>query len=666
MRVLLVEDNAGDADLVRVALGGARGADIELAHVTRIDAARERLESERFDVVLLDLSLPDAHGFDGLERLQEAALNAPIVVLTGLDDPLAGERALQHGAHDYLQKGVEGSEVLRALRYARERAQYLERARLLADVGVAVSSSLDTPVMLAAFERTVTNGYADWCSVEGADARDPGEAGPTAHGAVPPSSLYAAFDEGLADGPDDARLGALRARGLRSAIVVPFRVEGWAFGVVTFARKPPSKPYARADVALAEEITRRVASALTHAGLVLIAQRDRDRAEIAGRLRDEFLATLSHELRTPLSAILGWTQLLRGGRLPPGKQAKALETIERNARSQVTLIEDVLDVSRIITGKFRLNVSVVDLGGLLGAALDTVRPAAEAKGVGLRLLPEAAGALRGDPDRLLQVLWNLLANAVKFTSRGGSVSVDVRPDGSCLEVSVADTGQGIDPIFLPHVFERFRQADSSVARSHGGLGLGLAITRHLVEAQGGTIRAESPGVGHGSTFTIRFPTSALRPVVDVAGSSIVQSVANGSKAKVPAANLAGVSVLVVDDDADSRSILQSLLESCDAFVATASSAEEALGAISVRPPDVLISDIGMPGATGHDLVRRLRALPPSAGGRTPAVALTAYTSAETRTSALSLGFDHFVTKPVEPSELVAVVFSLARRVGPSA
>jgi signal transduction histidine kinase/CheY-like chemotaxis protein len=662
MRVLLVEDNEGDADLVRAALGGARGADIELAHVTRIDTARERLESERFDVVLLDLSLPDAHGFDGLARLQRAALNAPIVVLTGLDDPLAGERALQHGAHDYLQKGVEGSEVLRALRYARERAQYLERARLLADVGVAVSSSLDTRVMLAAFERTLTNGYADSCSVEGADAEDAGETGPAARGPVPPSSLYAAFDEERSDGPEDARLGVLRSRGVSSAIVVPFRVEGWASGVVTFARKPLSKPYSHADVALAEEITRRVGSALTHAGLVLIAQRDRDRAEIAGRLRDEFLATLSHELRTPLSAILGWTQLLRTGRLPPGKQAKALETIERNARSQVTLIEDVLDVSRIITGKFRLNLSVVDLGGLLGAALDTVRPAAEAKGIGLRLLPDAAGTLRGDPDRLLQVLWNLLANAVKFTPRGGSVSVDVRPEGSCLEVSVADTGQGIDPIFLPHVFERFRQADSSFARSHGGLGLGLAITRHLVEAQGGTIRAESPGVGQGSTFTVRFPTSALRAVVDVAGSSSGQSVANGSKAEMPGASLAGVSVLVVDDDADSRTILQSLLESCDAFVATASSAEEALGAIAIRPPDVLISDIGMPGATGHDLVRRLRALPPSAGGRTPAVALTAYASAETRTSALSLGFDHFVTKPVEPSELVAVVFSLAHPV----
>jgi PAS domain S-box-containing protein len=378
-------------------------------------------------------------------------------------------------------------------------------------------------------------------------------------------------------------------------------------------------------------------------------------AEEASRLKDEFLATVSHELRTPLTAILGWAHMLRTGQLSEPDARAVYETIERNARAQSQLIDDLLDVSRIITGKLRIDVRPVDPNSFIEAAVEAVRPGAEAKGVRLDKDTEACDAwVAGDPVRLQQVVWNLLSNAVKFTPRGGSIEVRLAGDGAQVEISVRDTGGGIAPEFLPHVFDRFRQADGRITREHGGLGLGLSIVRHLVELHGGSVRAESPGEGHGSTFTVSLPPAPAR-----AGAS-------ASSTETPTAQgcpemLNGLRVLIVDDEPDTLLMLKVGLSRCGAEVETAGAAAEALAALDARRFDVLISDIGMPGEDGYDLIRKVRLRPADEGGRIPAVALTAYARVEDRLQALRSGYQMHVPKPVELAELVAVTSSLVGR-----
>jgi PAS domain S-box-containing protein len=391
----------------------------------------------------------------------------------------------------------------------------------------------------------------------------------------------------------------------------------------------------------------------------------RAEAEQANRLKDEFLATVSHELRTPLTAILGWAHLLRGGGLQGDGAARALETIERNARSQAQLIDDLLDVSRIVTGKLRLDVVPVSPHTFIDAAVEAVSPAAEAKGVRLqRVIDTGVETVMGDPARLQQVVWNLLTNAVKFTPRGGRVQVRLERVNSQVEIAVADTGSGIDPEFLPHVFERFRQADQRTTRSHGGLGLGLAIVRHLVELHGGSVRADSGGEGTGSTFTVTLPVALIHRREE-AGERVHPAARDTMPAHECPERLDGLRVLVVDDEQDAREFLAAGLEQCGAVVTTASSAGEALEALSGGEFGVLISDIGMPGEDGYEFIRRVRALPPEAGGRTPAVALTAYARTEDRLRAMRAGFEMHVAKPVELTELVVVIANLARRGGQS-
>ena len=390
-------------------------------------------------------------------------------------------------------------------------------------------------------------------------------------------------------------------------------------------------------------------------------------AETANRLKDEFLATVSHELRTPLNAILGWVQLLRKGNLDSAKTARALETIERNARSQNQLIEDILDVSRIITGKLRLNVRLVELVYVIEAALDSVRLAAEAKAIRLtNVLDLTAGPVAGDLERLQQVVWNLLSNSIKFTPKGGCVQVRLERLHSHVEITVSDTGQGISAEFLPYIFERFRQADPSSTRSHGGLGLGLAIVRQLVELHGGTIKADSPGVGEGATFTVHLPLMALRTIEACSGSLLNPKVGGeGAYCNTPlrSSMLENLRVLVVDDEVDAREMLTAMLEHSGAQVKAVASVSEALESFELSTPDVLVSDIGMPVEDGYALIRQIRERPPERGGRIPAVALTAYTRAEDRTRVLLAGFQLHVPKPVEPSELVAVIANLAGRTG---
>jgi len=389
----------------------------------------------------------------------------------------------------------------------------------------------------------------------------------------------------------------------------------------------------------------------------------REEAEAANRSKDEFLATVSHELRTPLNAILGWAQLLRSDGMEPEKSRRGLETIVRNAKIQTQLIDDLLDVSRIISGQMRLDVRPLEMVPVVDAALEAVRPAAEAKQIQLRrVLDPLAGPVAGDPARLQQVVWNLLSNAVKFTPKGGKVEVRLERVNSHVEIIVADNGLGISADFLPEVFDRFRQRDASTTRRHSGLGLGLAIVRHLVELHGGTVRVKSRGEGEGSTFTVQLPVSVAH-VMPMDGTR-VHPTAEPTDASAcqedPTLNLKGIRVLVVDDEPDARETLQQILEHCDAEVQTAGSAREALAALESWQPHVLISDIGMPGEDGYSLIRRVRELPPERGGRTPAAALTAFARGEDRRRALHAGFQMHVSKPVEVQELAAVVANLAR------
>ena len=381
--------------------------------------------------------------------------------------------------------------------------------------------------------------------------------------------------------------------------------------------------------------------------------------ERASRAKDEFLATLSHELRNPLNAILGWTRMLRAGKLDADRAARALETIERNAQMQAALVEDMLDVSRIITGKLMLNVGALDLRTVVAAAFDTVRMAADAKQIDVRLLlDDDVDLASGDADRLQQVVWNLLSNAIKFTPSGGVVEVRTRRDGSHVELAITDSGQGIPPEFLPHVFERFRQADSSSTRVHGGLGLGLAIVRHLVELHGGTVAVSSEGKGRGATFTVRLP---MRAVADelVAGGSAGTGWSRVSRPFGSESQLSGLTVVVVDDEADARELLTALLEHHGAEVASAGSVDEALPLITRTRPDAMVSDVGMPIADGYELMRRLRALPAAEGGDTPAAALTGFARPEDGRRAIEAGFDAHLAKPVEPAALVDTVEKLA-------
>ncbi|MGI8500732.1 MAG: hybrid sensor histidine kinase/response regulator [Hassallia sp.] len=413
-------------------------------------------------------------------------------------------------------------------------------------------------------------------------------------------------------------------------------------------------------VALISDISDRKKAEQEREELLLREKAARTEAETANRLKDEFLATLSHELRTPLNAMSGWTQLLTTRKFDETTTARALETINRNTKSLKILIEDVLDVSRIITGKLNLKVTPVELITVVEAALDTVRPAAEAKEIRLENISDSSvGLVLGDANRLQQIVWNLVSNAIKFTPHGGRVDVQLVQLDSHVQIRVRDTGEGIAAEFLPYVFERFRQADSSSTRSHGGLGLGLAIVRHLVELHGGTVRAESPGIGQGATFIVTLPCKSVS-VQQVTPEQLSPTEPN-KVAENCLPILEGLRVLIVDDEADARDLITAMLEPLGVEVMAAASAIEALVALQAFQPDVLISDIGMPGENGYALIRQLRALEQKQGGRIPAVALTAYARAEDRTQALLAGFQLHVSKPVNQAELAAVVANLAGR-----
>ncbi|MCW3101184.1 MAG: rpfC [Chthonomonadaceae bacterium] len=386
----------------------------------------------------------------------------------------------------------------------------------------------------------------------------------------------------------------------------------------------------------------------------------RAEAERMGKIKDEFLANLSHEIRTPLNAILGWSELLKPGKSSDAEMAEGLDVIRRNARAQAKLIEDLLDMSRIVSGKLRLDVQRVELAAAITNAVEVVHLAAEAKGVRIEIVVDPiAGPVSGDPSRVQQMIWNLLSNAVKFTPRGGKIQITVERVNSHIELSVSDTGEGLDPDFLPHVFERFTQSEAPLTKSQKGLGLGLAIVKNLAELHGGAVRAKSGGVGAGSTFIICLPISVVRSLT--AGEPRHHPTASIEGDSLPCPDLAGVHVLVVDDDREALDLVKRVLEECNAKVTICESGADCIKNLATLRPTVLITDIGMPEMDGYSLIKAVRALPAEEGGMTPAIALTAHARSEDRRRSMLSGFDIHVSRPVEPSELLAVVARLARR-----
>ncbi|WP_333458008.1 PAS domain S-box protein [Microcoleus sp. Pol10D4] len=562
-----------------------------------------------------------------------------------------------------------------------ERMQLELAQRFLSEASAVLASSLDYQTTLEQVAQLTVPELADWCTVHIIEEDGAIEQIAVAH--IDPAKLEWAYqirdkyplnpddprgtaltlrtgqsdllpeipDELLVQAARDSKhLEILRQVGFKSVMTVPLRTQARIIGVISFVCAESGRQYTSADLQLAEELARRASLAIDNAQLYRQAQRDRTKAEAANRIKDEFLAVLSHELRSPLNPILGWTKLLRTGRLDVTKTQQALETIERNAKLQAQLIEDLLDVSRILQGKMTLNVATVNLAAMIEAARETVRLAAEAKHIQIQTtFNPISGTVSGDTNRLQQVVWNLLSNAVKFTPTGGRVEVQLEQVGMYAQIQVKDTGKGIRRDFLPHVFDYFRQEDGTITRHFGGLGLGLAIVRHFTELHGGTVQADSLGQNLGATFIIRLPLNLVEP-----------EPSSDDRHPESAADLAGIQVLVVDDDADMRELAAFTLMQSGAQITTAASAAQALTLLNQSIPDLLLCDIGMAEMDGYSLIRQIRKWSPQQGGTIPAIALTAYAGEINQQQALAAGFQMHISKPVEPEELVKAIARLLR------
>ncbi len=564
-----------------------------------------------------------------------------------------------------------------------------DRKEFLAEAMTALATVLDVHKTLGSLARLAVPKLADWCTIDvvGEDgvtvqqitvahadparvalAEELGKRYPPSPNAksgsahvlrTGESELYPEISDELliASAVDAEHLRIARALQLRSALVVPLKSRGRTLAAMTFVMAESGRHYTLDDLQFAEEFARRAALAVDNARLYESEQTARQNADRANRAKDDFLATVSHELRTPLNVMLGWTRMLRAGELAGDKVQRALETIERNAVTQTQLIEDLLDVSRIVSGKLRLDVQSVELSHIVEQAVEALRLASESRNVRLLMaLDENAGPIMGDPHRLQQVVWNLVSNAIKFTPKGGRVHIAVERVDSNLMLNVSDDGRGIEAEFLPHVFERFKQADGATTRAYGGLGLGLAISRHIVELHGGSISVKSGGKGMGATFQVLLPISPVRSSYAPSRRRTVEGA--GTFASRPELN--GLKVLLVEDEEDARELLVAILNGCGAIVLTATSASDALAQLRAHKPDVLVSDIGLPGEDGYSLIRKVRALSREEGGAIPAAALTAYARAEDRRQAMDAGFMMHLSKPVEPAELLAVVANLTR------
>lgn|GEM_PF-1516705 len=576
------------------------------------------------------------------------------------------------------------------------------RREFLARSSEVLVSSLDYEATLASVARLAVPTIADWCVVDLVDANtqlpyqaavehvDPeklefarqiGTAyppDPNATTGAPQvirsgrSELYQDIPEQLLErvARDAEHLRLLRELKLESAMIVPLMGRRGVLGAISFVYAASGRHYTTDDLEFGEDFVRRAALAIEKAQALKDAERaraqervQRRKAELASRAKDEFLAIVSHELRTPLNAILGWSVILRG-RQPSQEMEHGLAIIERNARAQAKLVEDVLDVSRIISGKLSLTMARMNLSEIIAASVETVLPAAVAKHIRVTTdVPEGDLAIIADANRLQQIIWNLLSNAVKFTPKGGSIRIAALRRGSDIEISVADTGEGISPTVLPFVFDPFQQADASTTRRHGGLGLGLAIVKYLVTAHGGTISATSEGEGKGATFKVQLPGRAAVHIIQTRGQ--VSDSGRLEAATNTEPRLDGLRVLLVDDEPDALELVGEVLSSHGAEIHIAGSAQDAIAQFGSVHPDVLLSDIGMPVMDGLGLIRTIRSMPPESGGHTPAVAITAYARAEDADRALAAGYQAHIAKPIEPSELVRVVADLGGLALPS-
>ncbi|MCA1826789.1 MAG: response regulator [Myxococcales bacterium] len=655
-RILMVDDHPPNLIALEAIL---QPLGQELVKVTSGEAAlRELLEGD-FALILMDVQMPGLDGLQTAKLIKDRKRNRhiPIIFLTAIHkDPAYIFRGYREGAVDYMLKPFD-PEILRAkvsvfVELWRRgellhRHQAMLRARELIEVEKrgelryrALTDSMPQCVWAARADGEIYYCNRIWKAYVGVDK------GTSFLDAVPEEELDAlreAWRQAIRRGESLEREQRLQRHdgGLRWHLLrmVPERDENGRIG---------------GWICTATDIDEQKK-------LLAATQEARSQAEVANRTKDEFLATVSHELRTPLNAILGWTRMLRSGAVEQRSLQRVLETIERNARAQTQLVDDILDVSRIIAGKMRVNIQKADLHVVARGALDAVRPAAEGKGVELVADLSADSAdFYGDPDRLQQVIWNLLANAIKFTPREGRVELRVGRFQSQIEIAVADTGIGIAADFLPQVFDRFRQADSSITRAQGGLGLGLAIVRHLVEVHGGTVQAHSEGEGKGAKFIVRLPVRAIALVAEpetADGNTRVQR----EPGVAPPQLLRGIEVLVVDDESDARELITAVLTNSGAEVRSASSVDEAIAMLRERRPDVLLSDIGLPSEDGYALIRRVREIDTAL----PAAALTAFASIDDHRRALEAGFQAHVTKPIEPGDLALLVASLARSSTPA-
>ncbi|WP_017716065.1 hybrid sensor histidine kinase/response regulator [Kamptonema formosum] len=656
LRILLLEDSLLDAELIGANLTDG-GIDCELVQVEGREEFLAALEGDSFDLILSDYSLPNFDGISALEIARRVCPEVPFIFVSGaLGEELAIE-TLRKGATDYVLKHrLERlvPSVMRALRETWERAERKAAQEALQEseeqYRLLVELLPDTVFIQSEGKIVFINS-----------------AGLKLFGAASPEKL---LGKPILDfiHPDCHEIVKERIRQiLQERKQAPLleekivRLDGTVVDVGVTA-SPFTYKGLPAALVVARDISERKRASEERDRLLKRERAARAEAEKANRLKDEFLSTLSHELRTPLSAILGWAELLRNLKFDEATVSHALETIVRNTKSLVKLIEDILDVSRIVSGKLNLNMASVNLAPTVEAAIDSMRPAAEAKNIRLHVeIDRTVRPISGDRERLQQVIWNLLSNAIKFTPKGGRVAVTLRGAESFAEIKVTDTGAGISPDFLPYVFERFRQADSTTTRSYGGLGLGLALVRHLVELHGGTVRADSAGAGQGAMFTVRLPLAESGAGSRAPGGGEKQPAPPANPA--PASPLAGLRVLLVEDDADTCELIATVLEGHDARVTAVASVREALAEIERCKPDVLVSDIGMPGEDGYSLIRKLRAMEAGKEWRIPAAALTAYAKAEDRTRALSAGFQIHIPKPVEPAQLAAAVATLVGRRG---
>ena len=561
------------------------------------------------------------------------------------------------------------------------------RAAVLAEIGALLGSALDHERALSRLVRLAVPVLGDLCAIDLVQNKDelhraacahvdttkealvyairarPGF-NPTAAQGVPavirtrrPVLVARATEADLeAVSRNAEQLALFRQLGQKSWIIVPLVARERILGAMTLAITESSRRYGRADLSLATAVASQAAAVIESARLTREADEARAAAEAAIRAKDEFLSTLSHELRNPLNAVHGWATLIARGQLGEAQTRRAMQIIVRNVNAQIRLVDDLLDMSKVVTGRMRLTVQPVDLGELIEDGLESVRHAAEAKRIRLQSVLEAPGLLvSGDPGRLQQVVWNLLENAVKFTPKDGRVQIQLQRVRSHVEVVVSDTGQGIGPDVLPFVFDRLRQGDSGSARGQGGLGIGLALVRHVVELHGGSVYAESPGEGQGATFVVKLPlmVAEMRE----------QPIAHHDSPRLDSAALAGARIIVVDDDPTAVELITEVLVQAGGEVISCGTADDALQAFARSRPDVILSDIEMPGQDGYSLIRKLRALGPEQGGKTPAVALTAFGRPEDRIRSLRAGFNIHVSKPVDPAELVAIVASMLGRAG---